>query len=171
MLGQAGVPKPRGGAGPSSASHVRPVSCVSLHPTGLTEPMLIRLDVESKLSEQLKVRGAGGGSRRALCPPPPASHPVAAPGSRGGDRRGEGVWCGDAEGLSSALPLQLAFFHTRGDDKPAVLLHLLRSVVKPQDQTVVFVATKHHTEYLKEASGIWGCPACTPVKGQAAGGA
>ncbi|KAF1476976.1 ATP-dependent RNA helicase DDX54, partial [Pygoscelis antarcticus] len=76
---------------------------------GLTEPMLIRLDVESKLSEQLK----------------------------------------------------LAFFHTRGDDKPAVLLHLLRSVVKPQDQTVVFVATKHHTEYLKEASGIWGCPACT----------
>ncbi|XP_065594785.1 ATP-dependent RNA helicase DDX54 [Cyrtonyx montezumae] len=65
---------------------------------GLTEPILIRLDVESKLSEQLK----------------------------------------------------LAFFHVRGDDKPAVLLHLLRSVVKPQDQTVVFVATKHHTEYLKE---------------------
>ncbi|XP_015733484.1 ATP-dependent RNA helicase DDX54 [Coturnix japonica] len=65
---------------------------------GLTEPMLIRLDVESKLSEQLK----------------------------------------------------LAFFHVRGDDKPAVLLHLLRNVVKPQDQTVVFVATKHHTEYLKE---------------------
>uniref|UniRef100_A0A8B9EGY7 ATP-dependent RNA helicase DDX54 n=1 Tax=Anser cygnoides TaxID=8845 RepID=A0A8B9EGY7_ANSCY len=72
---------------------------------GLTEPTLIRLDVESKLSEQLK----------------------------------------------------LAFFHVRGDDKPAVLLHLLRSVVKPQDQTVVFVATKHHTEYLKElltAQGI-----------------
>ncbi|XP_033924195.1 ATP-dependent RNA helicase DDX54 isoform X2 [Melopsittacus undulatus] len=72
---------------------------------GLTEPMLIRLDVESKLSEQLK----------------------------------------------------LAFFHVRGDDKPAVLLHLLRTVVKPQDQTVVFVATKHHTEYLKElltAQGI-----------------
>ncbi|NXK73606.1 DDX54 helicase, partial [Amazona guildingii] len=67
---------------------------------GLTEPMLIRLDVESKLSEQLK----------------------------------------------------LAFFHVRGDDKPAVLLHLLRTVVKPQDQTVVFVATKHHTEYLKEAT-------------------
>ncbi|NWX11542.1 DDX54 helicase, partial [Aegotheles bennettii] len=66
---------------------------------GLTEPMLIRLDVESKLSEQLK----------------------------------------------------LAFFHLREDDKPAVLLHLLRSVAKPQDQTVVFVATKHHTEYLKEA--------------------
>lgn len=54
--------------------------------------------------------------------------------------------------------LQLVFFHVRGDDKPAVLLHLLRSVVKPQDQTVVFVATKHHTEYLREVSGIWGCP-------------
>lgn len=63
---------------------------------------------------------------------------------------------GAPEGLSAALPLQLAFFHVRGDDKPAVLLHLLRSVVKPQDQTVVFVATKHHTEYLKEASGIGG---------------
>ncbi|NWY04727.1 DDX54 helicase, partial [Nothoprocta ornata] len=76
---------------------------------GLTEPMLIRLDVESKLSEQLK----------------------------------------------------LAFFHVREDDKPAVLLHLLRNVVKPQDQTVVFVATKHHTEYLKEASSIWRCPLLT----------
>lgn len=39
--------------------------------TGLTEPMLIRLDVESKLSEQLKVRW--GSSRGALCPLPPAA--------------------------------------------------------------------------------------------------
>lgn len=38
----------------------------------------------------------------------------------------------------------------RAEDKPAVLLHLLRCVVKPQEQTVVFVATKHHAEYLKE---------------------
>lgn len=61
--------------------------------------------------------------------------------------------------MSTVLMLQLVFFHVRGDDKPAVLLHLLRSVVKPQDQTVVFVATKHHTEYLREVrSGIWGCP-------------
>ncbi|XP_044304899.1 ATP-dependent RNA helicase DDX54 [Varanus komodoensis] len=65
---------------------------------GLTEPVLVRLDVESKLSEQLK----------------------------------------------------LSFFHVRADDKPALLLHLLRTVVKPQEQTIVFVATKHHTEYLKE---------------------
>ena len=58
----------------------------------------------------------------------------------------------------------------RGDDKAAVLLHLLRSVAKPQDQTVVFVATKHHTEYLKEASGVWGCPARTQKKGKLLGG-
>uniref|UniRef100_A0A8C2CMC8 Helicase C-terminal domain-containing protein n=1 Tax=Cyprinus carpio TaxID=7962 RepID=A0A8C2CMC8_CYPCA len=45
---------------------------------------------------------------------------------------------------------QLSFFHLRLDDKPALLLHLLRNVVKPQEQTVVFVATKHHVEYLKE---------------------
>ncbi|XP_036385612.1 ATP-dependent RNA helicase DDX54 [Megalops cyprinoides] len=65
---------------------------------GLTEPVLIRLDVDTKLSDQLK----------------------------------------------------LAFFHLRMDDKSALLLHLLRNVVKPQEQTVVFAATKHHVEYLKE---------------------
>ncbi|KAG5834710.1 hypothetical protein ANANG_G00264480 [Anguilla anguilla] len=65
---------------------------------GLTEPVLLRLDVDTKLSDQL----------------------------------------------------QLAFFHLRMDEKPALLLHLLRNVVKPQEQTVVFVATKHHVEYLKE---------------------
>lgn len=65
---------------------------------GLTEPVLIRLDVDSKISDQIK----------------------------------------------------LSFFHLRMDDKPALLLHLLRNVVKPQEQTVVFAATKHHVEYLKE---------------------
>ncbi|MBN3300032.1 DDX54 helicase, partial [Amia calva] len=65
---------------------------------GLTEPVLIRLDVDTKLSAQLK----------------------------------------------------LAFFHLRADDKSSLLLHLLRNVVKPQEQTVVFAATKHHVEYLKE---------------------
>ncbi|XP_070706952.1 ATP-dependent RNA helicase DDX54 [Pempheris klunzingeri] len=65
---------------------------------GLTEPVLIRLDVDSKLSDQIK----------------------------------------------------LSLFHLRADEKPALLLHLLRNVVKPQEQTVVFAATKHHVEYLKE---------------------
>ncbi|XP_012607705.3 ATP-dependent RNA helicase DDX54 [Microcebus murinus] len=65
---------------------------------GLTEPVLIRLDVDAKLNEQLKT----------------------------------------------------SFFLVREDSKAAVLLHLLRNVVRPQDQTVVFVATKHHAEYLTE---------------------
>ncbi|XP_042297422.1 ATP-dependent RNA helicase DDX54 [Sceloporus undulatus] len=77
---------------------------------GLTEPVLIRLDVESKLSEQLK----------------------------------------------------LSFYHVRADDKPALLLYLLRTVVRPQDQTIVFVATKHHTEYLKELLTAQGVD-CTHV--------
>ncbi|KAM6986502.1 ATP-dependent RNA helicase DDX54 [Aplochiton taeniatus] len=71
---------------------------------GLTEPVLIRLDVDSKLSELLKI----------------------------------------------------SFFHLRLDDKPALLLYLLRNVVKPQEQTVVFVATKHHVEYLKELLAVEG---------------
>ncbi|XP_021573201.1 ATP-dependent RNA helicase DDX54 [Carlito syrichta] len=65
---------------------------------GLTEPVLIRLDVDAKLNEQLKT----------------------------------------------------SFFLVREDAKAAVLLYLLRNVVRPQDQTVVFVATKHHAEYLAE---------------------
>lgn len=65
---------------------------------GLTDPVLVRLDVDTKLSDQLK----------------------------------------------------LSFFHLRLDDKPAMLLHLLRNVVKAHEQTVVFVATKHHVEYLRE---------------------
>ncbi|OCT98143.1 hypothetical protein XELAEV_18010373mg [Xenopus laevis] len=73
---------------------------------GLTEPVLIRLDVDTKLSEQLK----------------------------------------------------LSFCHVRAEDKPAVLLHLLHCVVKPQEQTVIFVATKHHAEYLRELLDMQGIP-------------
>ncbi|GAB1290103.1 ATP-dependent RNA helicase DDX54 [Apodemus speciosus] len=65
---------------------------------GLTEPVLIRLDVDAKLNEQLKT----------------------------------------------------SFLLVREDTKAAVLLYLLQNVVRPQDQTVVFVATKHHAEYLTE---------------------
>ncbi|XP_041826565.1 ATP-dependent RNA helicase DDX54 [Melanotaenia boesemani] len=75
-----------------------PKMLVEFARAGLTEPVLIRLDVDSKLSDQIK----------------------------------------------------LSFFHLRVDDKAALLLHLLRNVVKPQEQTVVFAATKHHVEYLKE---------------------
>ncbi|XP_077594127.1 ATP-dependent RNA helicase DDX54 [Stigmatopora nigra] len=75
-----------------------PKLLVEFAQAGLTEPVLIRLDVDSKLSDQIK----------------------------------------------------LSFFHLRMDDKPALLLHLLRNVAKPQEQTVVFAATKHHVEYIRE---------------------
>ncbi|XP_069475344.1 ATP-dependent RNA helicase DDX54 [Ambystoma mexicanum] len=81
-----------------------PKQLVEFAQAGLTEPVLIRLDVDSKLSDQLR----------------------------------------------------LAFFLTRAEDKPAVLLHLLRNVVKPQELTVVFVATKHHAEYLRELLTVEG---------------
>ncbi|XP_069789283.1 ATP-dependent RNA helicase DDX54 [Narcine bancroftii] len=75
-----------------------PKQLVEFARAGLIEPVLIRLDVDTKLNDQLR----------------------------------------------------LAFFHVRSDDKAPVLLHLLRNIIKPQEQTVVFVATKHHVEYLKE---------------------
>lgn len=68
--------------------------------TGLKDPVLVRLDVDSKLSDQLK----------------------------------------------------LFFLATRADIKEAVLLFLLRTVIPADEQTVVFAATKHHVEYLREVS-------------------
>jgi ATP-dependent RNA helicase DDX54/DBP10 len=65
---------------------------------GLYEPELIRLDIEMKLNENLK----------------------------------------------------LIFFHLRHDDKTALLLYLLRSIIPVNEQIVLFVATRHHCEYLKE---------------------
>lgn len=82
-----------------------PKLLVEFTKAGLTDPVLIRLDVDSKLSEQLK----------------------------------------------------LAFFSLRSDDKPAVLLYILQNLIKPWEQTLIFTATKHHVEYLKElldAAGI-----------------
>ncbi|KAG1677662.1 ATP-dependent RNA helicase DDX54 [Nymphon striatum] len=65
---------------------------------GLNNPTLIRLDVESKLSSNLK----------------------------------------------------LSFLTCRADDKVAVLINLLNNVFGGKEQSVVFLATKHHVEYLKE---------------------
>lgn len=65
---------------------------------GLYEPELIRLDIELKLNENLK----------------------------------------------------LLFFHLRHDDKTALLLYLLRSIIPLDQQIVLFVGTRHHCEYLKE---------------------
>lgn len=75
-----------------------PKSLVEFAKAGLSDPVLLRLDVDTKLSEQLK----------------------------------------------------LAFFSVRGDDKSAVLLHLLQNMIKPTEQTMIFAATRHHVEYLKD---------------------
>eukprot|EP00794_Sanderia_malayensis_P012048 gene12048-13291_t len=72
---------------------------------GLTDPVLIRLDVDTKISEQLK----------------------------------------------------MSFFSIRTEDKLALLLYILQNVIKSGEQTVVFVATKHHVEYVTailEKAGI-----------------
>nr|XP_039248873.1 ATP-dependent RNA helicase DDX54-like [Styela clava] len=74
-----------------------PKQLVEFAKAGLNDPTLIRLDVDSKLSEQLK----------------------------------------------------LTFLFARCEDKPAVLVHMLRNIVKPHEQTVVFAATKHHVEYIR----------------------
>uniref|UniRef100_UPI00358E29C2 ATP-dependent RNA helicase DDX54 n=1 Tax=Myxine glutinosa TaxID=7769 RepID=UPI00358E29C2 len=83
-----------------------PKMLVDFAHAGLNDPVLIRLDVDSKLSEHLK----------------------------------------------------LCFLHCRADDKAAVLLWLLRIVVRPHEQTVIFTATKHHVEYLRELVERAGIP-------------
>jgi len=55
--------------------------------------------------------------------------------------------------------LRMLFFHCRSDDKDAVLMYLL-STVLPQETTgltIVFAATRHHVEYIQtlcEAKGL-----------------
>ncbi|XP_065063488.1 ATP-dependent RNA helicase DDX54-like [Rhopilema esculentum] len=74
-----------------------PKVLVEFSKAGLNDPALIRLDVDTKISDQLK----------------------------------------------------MSFFSVRSEDKTALLLHILQSVTKPTEQTVIFVATKHHVEYIK----------------------
>jgi ATP-dependent RNA helicase DDX54/DBP10 len=63
---------------------------------GLNNPTLVRLDVDTKLSEHLK----------------------------------------------------MSYLLCRSEDKTAVLLSILRLIVKPKQQAIIFVATRHHVEYL-----------------------
>lgn len=56
--------------------------------------------------------------------------------------------------------LKLAFFHCRLEDKLALLVHLLENIIKAVkqpgednkllQQTMIFVATKHHVEFARE---------------------
>lgn len=48
------------------------------------------------------------------------------------------------------LSQQSMFLYTRSNDKTAVLLHLLRDVIQPNQLTVVFLATRHHVDYVRE---------------------
>lgn len=73
-----------------------PKVLVEFAKAGLTEPVLLRLDVDSKLPDEL----------------------------------------------------DLVFITCRPEEKLAVLLCLLKNVIKPKSQTVVFAATMHHVEYI-----------------------
>ncbi|RWS31625.1 ATP-dependent RNA helicase DDX54-like protein [Leptotrombidium deliense] len=75
-----------------------PQLLVDFAKAGLHDPELIRLDVELKLSENLKT----------------------------------------------------VYLACKAEDKMALLLHLLKSVVKSDEMTVVFTATRHHVEFLKD---------------------
>lgn len=84
-----------------------PKMLVDFAKAGLNEPELIRLDVESKLSDLLKLK----------------------------------------------------YISCRDEDKDAVLLHILKHVIDSQNEmTVIFVATRHHVEYLQEILTRAGIP-------------
>lgn len=60
--------------------------------------------------------------------------------------------------------LRLAFFNVRQGEKPAAFLHLVREVLPQNEQTIVFVATRHHVQFLQlllenvdvRAMGVYG---------------
>lgn len=64
--------------------------------------------------------------------------------------------------LSDAL--KMSFFALRPQEKTAMLIHTLRDIVPVGQQSVVFVATRHHVEFLRavlsrahiEATSVYG---------------
>jgi len=66
--------------------------------------------------------------------------------------------------------LKTAFFYTRSEDKMAALVHLLRRAVPANQQTLVFAATKHHVELIRETLTLAGftCAFCYSALDQAA---
>lgn len=79
-----------------------PKLLVDFAKAGLTDPVLLRLDVESKIPEQLT----------------------------------------------------LSFIICRPEEKLAVLLCLLKNVIKSDSQTVIFAATQHHVEYIHQVGNM-----------------
>ncbi|KAG8467560.1 hypothetical protein KFE25_000876 [Diacronema lutheri] len=58
--------------------------------------------------------------------------------------------------LSDALAL--AFFAVRPAEKPAALLWLMQAVLQPTDQAIIFVATRHHVDFVSLLLGAIGVP-------------
>ena len=75
-----------------------PQTIVDFTRAGLIDPVLVRLDTETKISENLRLIHLG----------------------------------------------------CRNEDKLATLLHLLKNVIKSNEQIIVFLPTRHHIEYIKE---------------------
>jgi ATP-dependent RNA helicase DDX54/DBP10 len=53
--------------------------------------------------------------------------------------------------------LKIAVFTMRNEEKPAALVYLIRDFIPAEQQTIIFVSTKHHVEFLYEmlrAEGI-----------------
>lgn len=112
---------------------------------GLRDPELIRLDVERKISEKLKVRrerGPGGPQWATWTP-------------------FSGFLAADAR---VRLLAQMGFFLTRPDEKIPLACFVLRELLPRDQQTIVFVATRHHVELLSNRFAQEGL-ACVPIYG------
>lgn len=86
-----------------------PKILVQFAKAGLKDPELIRLDVDTRVSENLK----------------------------------------------------LGFFTVRKDEKPAALMFVLKHVIPADQQAIVFVATRHHSEYICKILQLGGISAET----------
>eukprot|EP00798_Chlamydomonas_sp_ICE-L_P023792 gene23792-9354_t len=64
----------------------------------------------------------------------------------------------DAESRISP-ELKMQFFTLREEDKLGALMYLLREVVAKDESTIMFVATRHHVEYLHNLMNIENIPA------------
>lgn len=54
--------------------------------------------------------------------------------------------------------LKLSFISVRPSEKPAALIHLLRTVAASPAQTLVFAPTRHHVEFLGDLLAEEGIP-------------
>lgn len=77
-------------------SATMPKQLIQFTRAGLRDPQLVRLDSETKMSEELR----------------------------------------------------MAFFTVRSNEKVAALLYLVRRIIPAGDMTIIFTATKHHSEYI-----------------------